>query len=57
MTSEEEQRLDEMTEHQEEYVDLWKTFFQNIAITERKNEKLQKNNMPLHYRKYVTEWQ
>lgn len=57
LTSEEEQRLDEMTEHQEEYVDLWKTFFQNIAITERKNEKLQKNNMPLHYRKYVTEWQ
>lgn len=34
---------------------LWNTFFKTIAIQERKNEKLQRNNLPLRYRKYMTE--
>ncbi|WP_434311309.1 TIGR03915 family putative DNA repair protein [Hominifimenecus sp. rT4P-3] len=38
------------------YRDLWKTFYQAIAIKERKNEKLQRNMMPLRYREYMTEF-
>jgi len=37
-------------------VDLWKAFFETIAIKERANSDLQRNNMPLHYRKHVTEF-
>ncbi len=39
------------------YVGLWKIFFEIIAIEERKNEKCQKNMLPLRYRKYMTEFQ
>ena len=49
-------KLEELTEKQEEYADLWKTFFDHIAIVERKNQKLQTNMLPLHYRKYMTEF-
>ena len=38
------------------YRDLWKTFYQAIAIEERKNPKLQRNMMPLRYREYMTEF-
>ncbi len=48
--------LEKLNETEEVYPELWKTFFHSIAIEERKNEKLQKNLMPLHYRKYVTEF-
>ncbi len=57
LTSEEEDQLEEWEEAKEEYVDLWKSFFETIAIKERTNLALQRNNMPLHYRKYVTEFQ
>ena len=36
--------------------DLWKTFFNALAIKERKNLKLQRNNLPLHFRKFMTEF-
>ena len=39
------------------YRGLWKTFFQSTAIEERKNEKCQRNHLPLRYRKYMTEFQ
>ncbi len=39
------------------YIDLWKVFFETIAIEERKNEKCQKNMLPLRYRKYMAEFQ
>jgi len=35
--------------------DLWKTFFQTIAIEERKNERCQKSFMPKKYWKYMIE--
>ena len=56
LTEEEANRLERFSETEEDYADLWKTFFHAIAIEERKNENLQKNRMPLHYRKYVTEF-
>lgn len=41
----------------DEYVKLWKTFFQSIAIKERENPACQQNMLPLRYRKYMTEFQ
>ncbi len=55
---EERQVLDEL-EHSggQEYADLWKAFFDSIAIKERENTGLQRTNLPLHYRKHMTEFQ
>jgi len=36
--------------------ELWQTFFDTIAIRERANKKLQRNLIPLHFRKHVTEF-
>ena len=55
---------DEITENIEqevsckeaEYQELWKAFFSSIAIVERRNYKLQRNNLPLHFRKDMTEF-
>lgn len=56
LTEEEANQLEGLDEKEEDYADLWKTFFHAIAIEERKNEKLQRNLMPLHYQKHVTEF-
>ncbi len=56
LTEEEAQRLEILQEQREEYVDLWKTFFENIAIAERTSPELQRNMLPLHYRKHMTEF-
>lgn len=37
------------------YQELWKTYFQAIAISERRNPKLQKRLMPKRYWKYLIE--
>lgn len=57
LTEQEAQKLEELTQEKEEYADLWKTFFEHITIVERKNQKLQTNMLPLHYRKHMTEFQ
>jgi len=36
--------------------ELWKHFFKTAAITERTNPKLQRQNVPLKYRKNLTEF-
>ncbi len=56
LNEEEAVKLEELTEQQEEYQDLWKFFFNNIAIAERTNKTLQRNLMPLRLRKHVTEF-
>ncbi|MBQ4067889.1 MAG: TIGR03915 family putative DNA repair protein [Lachnospiraceae bacterium] len=38
------------------YTQLWKVFFDSISIKERENYKLQRNNLPLKYRKHITEF-
>ena len=38
------------------YVNLWKNFFQSISIRERESYERQRNNLPLHYRKHMTEF-
>lgn len=57
LNQEEAQGLEKLTEQREEYVELWKTFFQNIAVVERTNKNLQRNLLPLHFRKYMTEFE
>jgi len=36
---------------------LWRAFFDTIAIKERLNKNLQRNLIPLHFRKHVTEFE
>jgi probable DNA metabolism protein len=39
------------------YRELWKKFYDAIAIESRKNPKLQRQNLPLRYRRNMTEYQ
>ena len=42
---------------EDEYTDMWKAFFEAIAIKQRHNTECQRNLMPLWMRKHVTEFQ
>ncbi len=46
----------EVSSYEDRYRDLWITFFENIAIKDRVNPKLQRNNLPLRFRKDMTEF-
>lgn len=50
-------KIDEITLKEDEYRDLWKAFYTHIAIKERVNPKLQRNNLPLRFRGDMTEFQ
>jgi probable DNA metabolism protein len=39
-----------------EFKRLWKTFFTSVSIKERENKKLQQSYVPLLYRKYMNEF-
>lgn len=41
---------------EQEFNNLWKTFFDSIAINERKNKNLQRNHIPLRYRGNMPEF-
>ncbi len=56
LSEEEVERLVTMSETQQDYELLWRTFFHSIAIKERENYALQRNHVALHYRKYMTEF-
>ena len=56
LEEDEAETLEKLNEKEEDYPMLWKTFFHSITIEERKNTNLQRNLMPIHYRKYVTEF-
>jgi len=43
-----------LSEKETDFQALWKRFFDTIAIEERINPKLQRNLMPLRFRKYMT---
>lgn len=51
-----QERLKEISFQEDEYRDLWKAFFDHIAIKERINPKLQRNNLPLRFRGDMTEF-
>jgi len=46
----------DFSNNEDEYRDLWKIFFKHIAIKERINPKLQRNNLPLRFREDMTEF-
>lgn len=48
--------LDSISFCEDQYRDLWKIFFNNIAVKDRINPKLQRNNLPLRYRADLTEF-
>ena len=45
------------SEGEKKYSELFEHFFHTIAIKERKNLNLQRNMLPLRYRKYMTEFE
>jgi probable DNA metabolism protein len=49
-------RLDEVSSYEDKYRELWLTFFEHIAIQERVNFKLQRNNLPLRFRPDLIEF-
>ncbi len=48
--------LKEYTEDNKKAEQMWKTFVESISIKERENKKLQQNNIPLHFRTYMPEF-
>jgi probable DNA metabolism protein len=49
-------RVREVSEYEDRYRDMWISFFDHIAIKERVNSKLQRNNLPLRFRGDMTEF-
>lgn len=45
-----------ISDNEEKFSKLWKTFFDSIAIESRQNKKLQQQLMPLIYRTYMSEF-
>lgn len=56
LDSEEYDKLLESEKANDEYTDLWKVFFDSIAIKERTNPRCQKNLIPLWTRKHAVEF-
>lgn len=50
-----ELRPDQLSQAEQGYQDLWRTFFRRIAIPERINPELQRRNMPRRYWKHLVE--
>ncbi len=46
----------ESSYEEDEYQDLWRIFFKHIAIKERTNPRLQRNNLPMRFRGDMTEF-
>ncbi|MFV0562139.1 TIGR03915 family putative DNA repair protein [Malaciobacter mytili] len=46
-----------LSKEEERFKKLWNSFFSAVSIESRKNEKCQKNLVPLLYRTYMTEFQ
>lgn len=44
------------SDEEEKFRSLWKHFFDSVAIEERNNKKLQKNNLPDRFREFMTEF-
>lgn len=49
--------LPTLSAEEERFKKLWQTFFQSVAIETRKNDKLQKQLVPLVYRTYMSEFE
>ena len=56
LTEEEMKNVLETENANDAYTDLWKVFFDSIAIKERENYECQRNHMPLWSRKHAVEF-
>ena len=45
-----------LSQEEEKFKKLWKTFFESVTIDSRENKKLQQQFVPLLYRTYMTEF-
>lgn len=52
-----EEQSTEVTHKEAYYRKLWKSFCGHISVTERENPCLQRQNLPLHFRKYMAEFE
>ena len=52
-----EEAIKKVSVKEKTYEKLWKGFFESVAIEERKSYDRQRQHLPLHYRKHVTEFQ
>ncbi|MCQ2499241.1 MAG: TIGR03915 family putative DNA repair protein [Lachnospiraceae bacterium] len=57
LTEDELNFLIETEKNNDNYTDLWKLFFNTIAIKERTNKKCQDNHFPIWARKHIVEFQ
>jgi len=48
--------LPKLSENEEKFQKLWKTFFESVAIKSRENAKLQRQTVPLLHRIYMSEF-
>jgi probable DNA metabolism protein len=51
-----QERVREVSAYEDQYRELWISFFDHIAIKERVNPKLHRNNLPLRFRGDMTEF-
>ncbi len=51
-----QERVREVSGLEDQYRELWLTFFDHISIKERENYRLQRNNLPLRFRNDITEF-
>ncbi len=56
LTPEEYRLFSEVYKEEDSYAALWKIFHRSVAITQRENLSLQRNNLPLRFRPYMTEF-
>ena len=56
LNEEEYRAFSEAYTQEDTYSALWKIFHRKIAIAERENASLQRNNLPLRFRPYMTEF-
>lgn len=56
LNEEEYLRLSQTENYSDEYTDMWKTFFNAIAIKQRNNPDCQRNLFPIWLRKHTTEF-
>lgn len=56
LTDEEMSVLCQTEQYEDEYTDLWRTFFQTIAIRQRENSICQRNMFPIWTRKHAVEF-
>ena len=56
LTDDEFSVLQKTESYEDEYTDMWKTFFHSISIEQRKNYVCQRNLFPIWKRKHAVEF-